>query len=183
MKKFSKILILALTVVLAVNALCVSAFAATIKPGYSGTMTYVVENVYGVDGTISVAGTNIFSAYSVSVVADGDGIAVASEDTLMCFGLDTEPDTYIVTVKYDVKADAKEGAEGKFVLNGTAITGVDKDGKQISTALKNVTIGAITASASGSETDPNALNYAPAKDALKAADTYLAGEKADALEK
>ena len=53
MKKFSKILITILTVVLAVNMLSVSAFAADTAAGKSGSVTFSYT-AYGLDGTVSL---------------------------------------------------------------------------------------------------------------------------------
>ncbi len=173
MKKYSKILVLALTVVLAINALCISAFAASTKPGTAGSVSYTFEDVYGLDGTVSVSGTDIFSDYTISVTSDGDGVAVASGNTLFCFGLDSEADSYVVTIDYVVKAGAAEGATANFVFNGSTCTTITSQGEMNNVAQEDLKLASVTASATGAA----GVNYTELEAQIAAAKAYMAEAK------
>lgn len=169
MKKISKILIAILTVVIAVNTLCISAFAANTTPGNSGSVSITFSNIYGLDGSVTAVGDDIFESYSVS---NGYGTSFIDGSHVKT--------SFTVEIEYTLKSDAAIGSSAYFQFDGEKTVSLDANyvGVTESTSAVSASVNVVKAStpSGGGSSSGSRVDYTELKAQIAAAEKLTESE-------
>lgn len=94
-----------LTLTMLLSVLCIGVAAVDATPGQSVTVTFAVNDVYGVDGKISYSNKALFSSLTVELLSGNNGSITENK----AYAYSDKSGTYGFVVKATVSSSAKPG--------------------------------------------------------------------------